>query len=104
LKDEHDLEAEVIDLRSLVPLDIDTVVKSVRKTAKALVVHEDKVFGGFGGEIAAQITEKCFDCLDGPVLRVGSDYAPVPFSKVLEREVLPQMDDVVKRALELVRY
>lgn len=104
LKDEHGIEAEIIDLRSLVPLDIDTVVASVRKTAKALVVHEDKVFSGFGGEIAAQISERCFDCLDGPVLRVGSEYTPVPFAKVLERAVLPQVDDVVKRALELSKY
>jgi 2-oxoisovalerate dehydrogenase E1 component len=104
LKDEHDIEVEVIDLRSLVPLDMETVVGSVRKTSKALVVHEDKVFSGFGGEVAAQITEKCFDCLDGPVLRVGSKFAPVPFSKVLEREILPQVEDVVARALELARY
>ncbi|HXU35709.1 MAG TPA: thiamine pyrophosphate-dependent enzyme [Blastocatellia bacterium] len=104
LKDEHGIEAEVIDLRSLVPLDMDTVVASVRKTAKALVVHEDKVFSGFGGEIASQISEQCFDCLDGPVLRVGSEYAPVPFAKILERAVLPQVDDVVKRALELAKY
>jgi len=100
----HGVDAEVIDLRTLVPLDMDTVVASVRKTSKALVVHEDKVFGGFGGEIAAQITEKCFDSLDGPVLRVGSDYSPVPFSRVLEREVLPQVEDVVKKALELAQY
>jgi 2-oxoisovalerate dehydrogenase E1 component len=104
LKDQHDIDAEVIDLRSLVPLDMDTVVGSVRKTSKALVVHEDKVFAGFGGEIAAQITEKCFDCLDGPVLRVGSEFTPVPFSKILEREVLPQVEDVVKKALELAQY
>jgi 2-oxoisovalerate dehydrogenase E1 component len=83
---------------------MDTVVGSVRKTSKALVVHEDKVFAGFGGEIAAQITEKCFDCLDGPVLRVGSEFTPVPFSKILEREVLPQVEDVVKKALELAQY
>jgi 2-oxoisovalerate dehydrogenase E1 component len=104
LKDEHGIEAEVIDLRSLVPLDMDTVVESVRKTSKALVVHEDKIFSGFGGEIASQISEKCFDCLDGPVLRVGSEYTPVPFAKILEREVLPQVEDVVKRALDLAKY
>jgi 2-oxoisovalerate dehydrogenase E1 component len=104
LKDDYGIEAEVIDLRSLVPLDIDTVIESVRKTSKALVVHEDKMFSGFGGEIASQIGEKCFDCLDGPVLRVGSEYAPVPFSKVLEREVLTQVEDIVKRALELANY
>ncbi|HXG94010.1 MAG TPA: thiamine pyrophosphate-dependent enzyme [Blastocatellia bacterium] len=104
LKDEHDLEAEVIDLRSLVPLDIETVINSVRKTSKALVVHEDKVFSGFGGEVAAQIAEKCFDCLDGPVMRVGSTFTPVPFSKILERAVLPQVEDVYAKALELAKY
>jgi 2-oxoisovalerate dehydrogenase E1 component len=104
LKDEHGLNAEVIDLRSIVPLDIDTVVNSVRKTSKALVVHEDKVFGGFGGEIVSQITEKCFDALDGPVLRVGSKDCPVPFSKILERAVLPQVDDVYQKALALAQY
>jgi 2-oxoisovalerate dehydrogenase E1 component len=80
------------------------VINSVRKTSKALVVHEDKVFGGFGGEIAAQITEKCFDGLDAPVLRVGSKDCPVPFSKILERAVLPQVDDVYQKALALAEY
>ena len=70
LKDEYGIDAEVIDIRSLLPLDIETIAASVRKTAKALVIHEDKVFAGFGGEIVAEITEKCFDALDGPVLRV----------------------------------
>ena len=104
LKDEHGINAEVIDLRSIVPLDMETVVNSVRKTSKALVVHEDKVFAGFGGEIASQITEKCFDVLDGPVLRVGSKDCPVPFSKILERAVLPQVDDVYQKALALAQY
>jgi 2-oxoisovalerate dehydrogenase E1 component len=104
LKDSHGIEAEVIDLRSIVPLDIETVINSVRKTSKALVVHEDKVFGGFGGEIAAQITEKCFEGLDAPVLRVGSKDCPVPFSKILERAVLPQVDDVYQKALALAEY
>ncbi|HKP87633.1 MAG TPA: thiamine pyrophosphate-dependent enzyme [Blastocatellia bacterium] len=104
LKDEHDIEAEVIDLRTLLPLDMETVIESVRKTSKALIVHEDKVFSGFGAEIAAQIAEKCFDCLDGPVLRVGSEFSPVPFSKILERAVLPQVEDVYAKALELAKY
>jgi 2-oxoisovalerate dehydrogenase E1 component len=104
LKDEHGIEAEVIDLRTLLPLDIDTVIESVRKTGKALVVHEDKVFSGFGAEVAAQIAEKCFDCLDGPVMRVGSEFAPVPFSKILERVILPQVEDVYAKALELAKY
>jgi len=104
LKDQHGVEAEVIDLRSLVPLDIETVIASVRKTSKALVVHEDKVFSGFGGEIAAQIGEKCFDVLDGPVMRVGSPSCPVPFSKILERAVLPQVEEIYAKALELTSY
>ena len=104
LKDEHGIEAEVIDLRTLLPLDIDTVIESVRKTGKALVVHEDKVFSGFGAEIAAQIAEKCFDCLDGPIMRVGSEFTPVPFSKILERAILPQVEDVYAKALELAKY
>jgi 2-oxoisovalerate dehydrogenase E1 component len=104
LKEEHGIEAEVIDLRSLLPLDIDTVVNSVRKTSKALVVHEDKVFSGFGGEIAAQIGEKCFDVLDGPVMRVGSAFCPVPFSKILERAILPQVEDVYAKAVELATF
>jgi len=104
LKDEHNIEAEVIDLRTLVPLDMETVINSVRKTSKALVVHEDKVFSGFGAEVAAQIAEKCFDCLDGPVMRVGSEFSPVPFSKILERAVLPQVEDVFERALQLANY
>jgi 2-oxoisovalerate dehydrogenase E1 component len=104
LKDEHGIEAEVIDLRSLVPMDIETVVSSVRKTSKALVVHEDKEFTGFGGEIAAQVAEKCFDCLDGPVMRVGANYSPVPFSKILERAVLPQAEVIYEKALQLAKY
>ena len=104
LKDEHGVEAEVIDLRTLLPLDIDTVIESVRKTGKALVVHEDKVFSGFGAEVAAQIAEKCFDCLDGPIMRVGSEFSPVPFSKILERSILPQVEDVYAKALELAKY
>jgi 2-oxoisovalerate dehydrogenase E1 component len=104
LKEELGVEAEVIDLRSIVPLDMETVEASVRKTSKALVVHEDKVFAGFGGEIVSQINEKCFDALDGPVLRVGSAYSPVPFSKILERAILPQVEDVYNKALELIKY
>jgi 2-oxoisovalerate dehydrogenase E1 component len=104
LKEDHGVEAEVIDLRTLVPLDMETVLSSVRKTSKAMVVHEDKVFGGIGGEIVAQINEQCFDCLDGPVLRVGSPFNPVPFSKILERAMLPEMEDVYRKALELARY
>jgi 2-oxoisovalerate dehydrogenase E1 component len=104
LMDKHGIDAEIIDLRSLLPFDLDTVISSVRKTSKALVVQEDKLFSGFGGEVVAQIVEKCFDCLDAPVMRAGGDFAPVPFSKILEREVLPQVEDIFKKALELAEY
>ncbi len=104
LKDDYGIEVEVIDLRTLVPFDMETVARSVRKTARVLIAHEDKVFSGFGGEIAAQIAEQCFDALDAPIVRVGSAFSPVPFSKILEREVLPQVEDITTKALELARY
>jgi 2-oxoisovalerate dehydrogenase E1 component len=104
LKDEQGIEAEVLDLRSLLPLDIETITESVRKTSKALVVHEDKEFSGFGGEVAAQLAAKCFEHLDAPILRVGAAFTPIPFSKILERAVLPQPDQVYAKALELARY
>jgi 2-oxoisovalerate dehydrogenase E1 component len=104
LRDEHGIEAEVIDLRSLLPLDFDAIASSVRKTSRALVAHEDKVFGGFGGEVAAQIAEQCFEHLDAPVMRVGAEFTPIPFSKVLEYEMLPQVEDIYQKALELARY
>jgi 2-oxoisovalerate dehydrogenase E1 component len=85
-------------------MDIETIVNSVRKTSKALVVHEDKEFMGFGGEVAAQIAEKCFAYLDGPVMRAGANYTPVPFSKILERAVLPQTEGIYEKALQLAKY
>ncbi len=104
LQEDHDIEVEVIDLRTLLPLDIETVIESVKKTSRVLIAHEDKVFGGFGGEIAAQIAEQSFDHLDAPILRVGSKFAPVPFSKILERAVLPQVEDIYQKALRLTEY
>jgi 2-oxoisovalerate dehydrogenase E1 component len=104
LQDEHGISCEVIDLRSIVPLDTETIYNSVRKTSRALVVHESQLFGGFGGEIAAQIAEHCFDSLDAPVMRVAGDDCPIPFSAILEREVLPQVEDVYQKALALAKY
>lgn len=95
---------EVIDLRSLVPLDTDMVIDSVKKTNKALVVHEDKVFGGIGGEIASIIMEKAFEWLDCPVKRVGSTFTPVGFNPILERAILPNTDRILKAAIELLKY
>ena len=96
------LQAEVIDLRSLQPLDTDTVVESVRKTHRAIVVHEAVRFAGLGGEIAAQIQELAFDDLDAPVGRVGAPFSPVPFSSVLEQAYLPNADKIVAAARSLL--
>jgi 2-oxoisovalerate dehydrogenase E1 component len=91
---------EVIDLRSIVPLDMEHVAASVRKTNRVLIAHEDLEFAGFGAEIAAQIADACFQWLDAPVKRVGMKYvAAVPHSPALETVVLPQTEDV-SRALE----
>lgn len=95
---------EVIDLRSLIPLDIDAIVESVKKTHKVLVVHEDKVFGGFGGEIVGQINEHAFEHLDAPVRRVGSTFTPVGFNRILERATLPDMTKILVAARELLNY
>jgi 2-oxoisovalerate dehydrogenase E1 component len=95
---------EVIDIRSLIPLDKETILESVKKTSRALVVHEDKVFGGFGGEIAAIITEEAFQYLDAPVKRVGSTFTPVGFNRILEKAILPDQERIKKAALELLDY
>lgn len=89
LKERLSLDLEIIDLRTLLPLDIATIYSSVKKTGKVLVLHEDCLFGGMGGEIAALINEHCFEYLDAPVKRVGSLDTPVPFSAILEEQFLP---------------
>jgi 2-oxoisovalerate dehydrogenase E1 component len=89
LKERLSLDLEIIDLRTLLPLDTTTVFSSVKKTGKVLVLHEDCLFGGIGGEIAALINEHCFEHLDAPVKRVGSLDTPVPFSAILEEQFLP---------------
>lgn len=86
--DEHGIDAEIIDLRSLRPLDYDAIEAAVRKTNRVLIYHEDSLFGGIGGEIAAHIAEHLFEHLDAPVMRVGSLETPVPFAAALEEEYL----------------
>ncbi len=95
---------EVLDLRSLIPLDTDLIFESVKKTNKALIAHEDKVYGGFGGEISAIITEKLFEYLDGPVKRVGSTFTPIGFNPILERAILPDKEKIYNVAKELLMY
>ena len=99
---EEGIDAEVIDLRSLQPMDTDTVIASVKKTNRALVVHEAVRFGGLGGEIAAQIQEHAFDYLDAPVARVGAPFSPVPFSPVLEQAYLPNAEKIVTEAKSML--
>jgi len=95
---------EVLDLRSLIPLDKDLIFESVKKTNKVLIAHEDKVHGGFGGEINAIITEEVFEYLDAPVRRVGSTFTPIGFNKILERAILPDTERVFNAAKELIMY
>jgi pyruvate dehydrogenase E1 component beta subunit len=97
-----DIDAEVIDLRTLKPLDFDCIAESVKKTGCAMVVHEACLTGGFGGEIAARIGEELFDCLEAPVMRLGAKDVPMPFSPVMENFVLPQVDDVVACAEKIM--
>lgn len=92
------IDAEVIDPRSLQPFDTETVVASVKKTHRAMIVHEAVRFGGFGGEIAAQIQEQAFDYLDAPVARVGAPFSPVPYSPVLEQIYVPNAQRIVTEA------
>jgi len=96
--------AEVIDLRSLSPLDTPAIIKSVKKTHRVLIAHEDKVFGGFGGELAAICASECFVWLDAPVERVGSEFTPVGFNRILERAVLPNADKVLAAARKVLAF
>ena len=104
IADEDGAEIEVLDLRSLIPLDREAVLTSVKKTGKALVVHEDKVFSGFGAEIAALITDEAFEYLDGPVKRVGSTFTPIGFNRILEGAILPDTSKIQKAARDLLAY
>jgi 2-oxoisovalerate dehydrogenase E1 component len=103
MKNRPDIQADIIDLRSLVPLDKETIYNSVKKTGKAIVLHEDCISGGIGGELTALITEHCFEFLDAPVLRVGSLNSPVPFAATIEAIFLPQ-DRFTKAVDQLLNY
>jgi 2-oxoisovalerate dehydrogenase E1 component beta subunit len=98
------IEAEVIDLRTLLPLDRETILNSVKKTNRLLVVHEDTRTGGIAGEIAAIVCEGAFDHLDAPVSRVTALDTPVPYSPPLEERFLPNAEKVVAAARELAKY
>ena len=98
------VSTEVIDLRSLAPLDENAIVASARKTGKVLIVHEATLTGGFGGELAARIQEKAFEYLDGPIRRLTYPDTPVPYHKDLEAACLPSVDGIAQAIRELARW
>ena len=103
LEDEG-FSVEVIDLRTIIPLDEETIYNSVKKTNKAVVIHEDTFTGGFGAEIAARIADNCFQFLDGPVKRVAAMDSHIPYSPILENEILPNRNRVYNGIKELLEY
>lgn len=104
LKKEENGDVEVIDIRSLIPLDTETLFASVKKTNKVLIVHEDKVFGGFGAEIAGIIGTEMFRYLDAPIQRIGSPFTPVGFHPALEKAILPGVERIYDAAKKLLKY
>jgi len=102
--DADGVSVEIIDLRTVMPWDKAAVLESARKTSKVLVLHEDTRTGGFGAEIAATIAEEAFEDLDAPVKRIAAPDCPVPFSPVLEKAYIPQVDGVVAGLRELAAY
>ncbi len=98
------ISAEVLDLRSLLPLDTEAVIETTKKTNRVLIVHEDKVFSGFGAEVAAQISEIAFEYLDAPIKRVGAEFTPVGFNRILENAILPNAEKIYEAAKSLATY
>jgi len=104
LEKEDGLRVEVLDLRTLLPMDDEAILATVKKTSKVMIVHEDTRTGGVAGEITARINEQAFEWLDGPVLRVTAADVPLPYAPTLEDYVLPQTADIVKVARHLAAY
>jgi pyruvate/2-oxoglutarate/acetoin dehydrogenase E1 component len=97
-------EIEILDLRTLCPLDVDAILASVRKTGKLLVAHEATQSCGVGAEVSALVSERCFEDLDAPVRRLTAPDVPIPFSPPLEQAVLPQLEDMKEACRELIAY
>ncbi|MFA8437140.1 MAG: thiamine pyrophosphate-dependent enzyme [Marinifilaceae bacterium] len=104
IAEETGKQVEVIDLRSLIPLDKETILESVKKTSKVLVVHEDKVFSGFGAEVVSTIADEAFEYLDAPIKRVGSTFTPVGFNRILEKAILPNAEKIYAVAKEVLEF
>lgn len=102
--DELNPSVEIIDLRTLIPLDMETILKSVKKTGKFLVVHEDLFTGGFGGEIAARVADEAFEFLDGPIKRVAARDAHIPYQSRLEKAILPSVENITGTIKQLMEY
>ncbi|MFS0890387.1 alpha-ketoacid dehydrogenase subunit beta [Peribacillus frigoritolerans] len=99
------IDVEIVDPRTLVPLDEETIIESVKKTGRLIVVHEAVKRGGFGGEIASMIAEsEAFDYLDSPIKRLGGLAVPVPYNPTLEKAVIPQVPDIIEAVKETVRF
>jgi pyruvate/2-oxoglutarate/acetoin dehydrogenase E1 component len=102
--DELDESIEIVDLRTLCPLDAETILASVRKTGKVLVAHEATQSCGVGAEVAALVGEHAFEHLDAPITRLTAPDVPIPFSPPLEQQVLPQLEDMKEACRELIAY
>jgi 2-oxoisovalerate dehydrogenase E1 component beta subunit len=98
------IDVEVLDLRTLAPLDREAIANTVRKTNKVILLHEDVKTGGIAGEIGAVINEEAFEDLDGPIVRITAQDSPVPFSPPQEEYFLPKVSDVVREARRLKAY
>jgi pyruvate/2-oxoglutarate/acetoin dehydrogenase E1 component len=98
------IDVEVLDLRTLVPLDYEAIAQTVRKTGRVLLAHEAVKFGGFSGEISAFLAEECFDDLAAPVRRIGSRSTPIPTNPVLEEHYWPQKNEFLEAARNLMTY
>ena len=101
---ETSYSVEIVDLRYLFPLDFDIIKKSVKKTSKVIVVHEDNLTNGFGGEIAARISDECFEYLDAPIKRVASKDIPIAYASELEQQILVQTDWIIENINKICRY
>jgi pyruvate/2-oxoglutarate/acetoin dehydrogenase E1 component len=97
-------QIDLIDIRTLNPIDWDTIYSSVKKTGKLLIVHEDTLTGGVGAEIAAKVSQDLFENLDGPIKRVAAKDCHIPYSAVLEIEILPQTDQIIEALNNLMEY
>jgi 2-oxoisovalerate dehydrogenase E1 component len=104
LEEESGYSVEVIDIRTIIPLDEETIFRSVKKTNKVIVIHEDTFTAGFGAEIAARIADNCFQYLDGPIKRIAAKDSHIPYAPILENAVLPSRQQIYSGIKELLEF